>query len=85
MGSEMCIRDSMFSQDRGESWGPIIPFEQGLYPPDCGNYFAMAEVAPNTLLVVYARTNPNDHWQSEFVGTYFRVERGDVEYKSDKK
>lgn len=66
----------MFSQDEGESWGPIIPFHHGLYPPDCSNYFSIDEIAPNVLLVVYARTNPNDHWQSEIVGTYFYVERG---------
>ena len=65
----------MFSKDEGKSWGPIIPFYHDLYPPDCSNYFSMAEVAPDILLVVYARTNPNDHWQSEFVGTYFYVER----------
>ena len=61
-------------QDEGESWGPVIPFYHDLYPPDCSNYFSMAEVAPNVLLVVYARTNPNDHWKSELVGTYFYVE-----------
>ena len=65
----------MFSQNEGKSWGPIIPFYHDLYPPDCSNYFSMAEVAPNVLLVVYPRTNPNDHWQSELVGTYFHVER----------
>lgn len=65
----------MFSKDEGESWGPVIPFYNDLYPPDCGNYFSLAEVAPDILLVVYARTDPNDHWQSEIVGTYFHVER----------
>ncbi len=65
----------MFSKDEGESWGPIIPFYHGLYPPDCSNYVSMAEVAPNILLVVYARTNPNDHWRSELVGTYFYIKR----------
>lgn len=65
----------MFSKDEGKSWGPVIPFYHDLYSPDCSNYFSMAEVAPNILLVVYARTNPNDHWQSELVGTYFYVER----------
>ena len=63
----------MFNDGKSENWGPIIPFQNGLYPPDCGNYISMAEVAPNILLVVYARTNPNDHWQSEIVGTYFNV------------
>ena len=65
----------MFSKDEGKSWGPIIPFYHDLYPPDCSNYFSLAEVAPDILLVVYARTNPNDHWQSELVGTYFYVKR----------
>ncbi len=63
----------MFNDRKRESWGPIIPFYNGLYPPDCGNYISMVEVAPDILLVVYSRTNPNDHWQSEIVGTYFNV------------
>jgi hypothetical protein len=65
----------MFSKDEGESWGPILQFYNDLYPPDCGNYFAMAEVATDILLVVYSRTDPNDHWQSEIVGTYFNIKR----------
>jgi hypothetical protein len=65
----------MFSKNQGRSWGPIIPFYHDLYPPDCGNYFSMAEVAPDILLVVYARTNLNDHWRSELMGTYFHVKR----------
>ena len=36
---------------------------------------SIAEVAPNILMVVYARTNPNDHWQSEIVSTCFNVKR----------
>lgn len=63
----------MFNDNKSESWGPIIPFYNDLYPPDCGNYFSIEEVAPNILLVVYPRTNPNDHWKSELVGTYFQV------------
>lgn len=65
----------MFSNNAGESWGPIIPFYHDLYPPDCSNYFSMVEVASGVLLVVYPRTNLNDHWQSELVGTYFQVIR----------
>lgn len=65
----------MFNDNKSESWGPIIPFYNDLYPPDCGNYVSMEEVAPNILLVVYSRTNPNDHWQSELAGTYFHVKR----------
>lgn len=63
----------MFSQDDGMSWGPIMPFFQDLYPPDCGNYISTSEISLGILLVVYARTNPNDHWQSSIVGTYFHV------------
>jgi hypothetical protein len=65
----------MASKDEGKSWGPIFCFYQDLYPPDCGNYFSMAEVEEDTLLVVYARTNPNNHWLNEIVGTYFFVKR----------
>ena len=36
----------MFSRDESTSWGPVIPFHQGLYPPDCSNYFSLAELAP---------------------------------------
>lgn len=63
----------MFNDRKSESWGPIVPFHNGLYPPDCGNYISMTEVAPDILLVVYSRTNPNDQWKSEIVGTYFNV------------
>jgi hypothetical protein len=69
----------MFNDNESESWGPVIPFYNDLYPPDCGNYISMAEVAPNVILVVYSRTNPNDQWQSEFVGTYFHVKREIIE------
>ena len=65
----------MFNDNERESWGPVIPFYNDLYPPDCGNYFSMAEVTPNVILVVYSRTNPNNHWNSEIVGTYFHVKR----------
>ncbi len=65
----------MFSADGGRQWGPVLQFFNDLYPPDCGNYLALAEVAPNVLLVAYARTHPNDHWQSEIVGTYFWVKK----------
>lgn len=70
----------MFNDPKtNESWGPIIPYFNDLYPPDCGNYASIEEVAPNTLLVVYARTNPNDRWQSELVGTYFYIDKIVVE------
>jgi len=63
----------MFSKDEGKTWKPIFQFYNDLYPPDCGNYISMAEIADNVLLVVYARTNPNDNWLSEIAGTYFFV------------
>jgi hypothetical protein len=63
----------MFSKDQGVSWGPVIQFYHDLYPPDCSNYFSMAEIDEGILLAVYARTDQNDHWQSEIVGTYFKV------------
>ena len=63
----------MFNEGERDTWGPIIPFYNDLYPPDCGNYVSATEVAPDVLLVVYSRTNPNDHWKSEIVGTYFNV------------
>ena len=63
----------MFNEGESDTWGPIIPFYNDLYPPDCGNYVSATEVAPDILLVVYSRTNPNDHWKSEIVGTYFNV------------
>jgi len=65
----------MFNDNKSESWGPIIPFYNDLYPPDCGNYISMEEIFPNILLVVYSRTNPNDYWKSELVGTYFQIKR----------
>ena len=65
----------MFNDKKSESWGPIIPFYNDLYPPDCGNYVSIEEVSPNIMLVVYSRTNPNDYWKSELVGTYFQVKR----------
>jgi hypothetical protein len=65
----------MFSTDQGKTWVPVLQFFNDLYPPDCGNYFTSVEVAPNVLLVAYARTDPNDRWKSDIVGTYFHVKR----------
>jgi len=69
----------MFSGDDGRHWGPVFQFYNGIYPPDGGNYCALAEVAPEVLLVVYAITDPNDHLFSEIAGTYFRVTRSSGE------
>jgi hypothetical protein len=65
----------MFSRDNGVSWGPVFQFYHDLYPPDCSNYFSIAEIDKDILLAVYARTDQNDHWRSEIVGTYFKVVR----------
>ena len=63
----------MFSNNEVQTWGPVIPFYNDIYPPDCGNYFSLEEVSPGILLVVYARTDVNDNSRSEIVGTYFKV------------
>lgn len=65
----------MFSPDDGKTWAPSLQFFNDLYPPDCGNYFSLFEVAPDIVLVAYARTDPNDRWRSDIVGTYFQVKR----------
>lgn len=65
----------MFSPDEGRNWAPVLQFYNDLYPPDCSNYFSICEVAPDILLVAYARIDPNDSWRSDIVGTYFQVKR----------
>ncbi|WP_169540072.1 sialidase family protein [Niabella aurantiaca] len=65
----------MFSNNNGVSWGPRLQFYNDIYPPDCGNYMSIAEIAPNILFVVYSRTDPNDNSRSEIVGTYFQVKK----------
>lgn len=65
----------MFSNDNGASWGPRLQFYNDIYPPDCGNYMSLTEVAPNVLFVVYSRTDPNDNTRSEIVGTYFQIKK----------
>lgn len=67
----------MFSKDEGSSWGPNIPYYNDIYPPDCGNYVSIKEIAPNIILSVYSRSDPNDNSMSEVVGTYFHVKRMD--------
>jgi hypothetical protein len=65
----------MFSNNEGQTWGPVIPFYNDIYSPYCGNYFSLEEVSPGILLVVYARPDVNDNSRSEKVGTYFKVIR----------
>ena len=65
----------MFSNNEGSTWGPNFQYYNDIYSPDCGNYVSMIEVAPNIILAVYSRSNPNDNTISEIVGTYFQVQR----------
>lgn len=62
-----------FSLDQGETWINHFCFNQGPEANDCGNYDWVEEVAPDTLLVIYSRTDPNDCMISEIMGTYFTV------------
>lgn len=62
-----------FSLDQGETWINHFCFNQSSVAYDCGNYDWIEEVAPDTLLVIYNRTDPNDYMKSEIMGTYFTV------------
>ena len=63
----------MFSLDQGETWVGHFCFHKGPEPNDCGNYDCIEEIAPDTLLVTYGRTDPNDCMKSEILGTYITV------------
>jgi hypothetical protein len=63
----------MFSLDQGETWVGHFCFHKGPQPYDCGSYDCIEEVAPDTLLVTYGRTDPNNYMQSEILGTYITV------------
>lgn len=62
-----------FSLDQGQTWIGHFCFNQGPEPYDCGNYDWIEEVAPDTLLAIYGRTDPNNCRISEIIGTYFTV------------
>jgi hypothetical protein len=62
-----------FSLDKGNTWINHFCFNRTPEPYDCGNYDWIEEVAPDTLLAVYSRTDPNDCMKSEIMGTYFTV------------
>ena len=63
----------MFSLDQGETWVGHFCFYKGPQPYDCGSYDWIEEIAPDTLLVAYGRTDPNDYMKVEIVGTYITV------------
>ena len=62
-----------FSLDEGESWINNFCFNQTAEPNDCGSYDWLEEVAPDRLLVIYSRTDPNNCMISEIIGTSFTV------------
>ena len=63
----------MFSLDQGETWVGHFCLHKGPEPSDCGNYDWIEEIAPDTLLVSYGRTDPNDCTKTEILGTYITV------------
>ena len=63
----------MFSLDQGETWVGHFCLHKGPRPSDCESYDWIEEIAPDTLLVTYGRTDPNDRKQSEILGTYITV------------
>ena len=64
-----------FSIDQGHSWTGHFCLDHGPQPRDCGSYDWILEVAPDTLLAAYARTDPNDCMQSEILGTFITIKR----------
>lgn len=62
-----------FSLDQGETWINHFCFNQTPNPYDCGNYDWIEEIAPDKLLVIYCRTDPNDCLNTEIMGKYFTV------------
>ena len=68
-----------FSLDQGETWIEHFCFNQSMEPDDCGNYDWVDEVAPDTLLVIYNRPDPDDPYKSEIMGTFITVSPGKPE------
>ena len=64
-----------FSLDDGHSWIGHFCLHLGPQPWDCGSYDWVEEVAPDTLLAAYGRTDPNNPRMSEVSGTYITVTR----------
>lgn len=62
-----------FSLDQGKTWTGHFCFHRG----NSSSYNSVEEVAPDTLLVVYDRQQPNAHGNAEpeVVGTYLTVRR----------
>ncbi len=64
-----------YSLDNGHTWIGHFCFYRGPQAYDACNYDWVEEVAPDTLLVAYARTEVNDCGQSEILGTFMEVNR----------
>ncbi len=64
-----------FSLDDGHSWFGHFCLHLGPQPWDCGSYDWIEEVAPDTLLAAYGRTDPNNPRMSEVSGTFITVTR----------
>ena len=62
-----------FSLDQGETWVGHFCLHKGSRSSDCESYDWVEEIAPDTLLVAYGRTDPNDRKKSEILGTYITV------------
>jgi len=63
----------MFSVDGGQSWIGHFQWYTGPKAWDCWNQFYIEEVAPDTLLAVYGRTDPDNPKRGEIAGTFFTV------------
>lgn len=71
----------MFSADRGQTWTGHFQFFMGEKSWDAWNQCSVEEVAPDTLLVTYRRTDPAatpgtpEATRGDMLGTYFTVKR----------
>jgi len=65
----------MFSVDDGQHWLGRFQFYMGPKAYDAWNYCALDQVAPDTLLAVYGRTDPCNQKAGEIAGTFFTVRR----------
>ena len=64
-----------FSLDDGHTWIGHFCLHLGTQAWDCGSYDWVEEVAPDTLLAAYGRTDPNNPRMSEVSGTFITVTR----------
>ncbi len=64
-----------FSLDDGHTWIGHFCLHLGTQAWDCGSYDWIEEVAPDTLLAAYGRTDPNNPRMTEVSGTFITVTR----------